>query len=210
MLYLFPRNRSLHGQTHTNETKEYDVIRPEIFSLPKSPQSFSPSSSSGTLPIFQTMARRRDVESRVNRSARPRRPRNQVLYIPNAIIASLISHSAIELASPCRSLVVCLLAVVVLLLHEEVLVCAVAGEEDGRRAEARKAGAEAVPAAESALGSPSVTVNNPSLASESVKSNHSIPEVRRHAIARSPFVGRRGKLTLAPKGRSGPCCQRPP
>lgn len=45
---------------------------------------------------------------------------------------------------------------VVLVLHEKVLVCAVAREQDRRRAEAGKGAAEAVPAGERALESPCI------------------------------------------------------
>lgn len=54
-----------------------------------------------------------------------------------------------------------LLAVVVLILHEKVLVGAVAREEDGCRAESGERAAVAVPAGEDTLESPGVTAPKP-------------------------------------------------
>lgn len=51
-------------------------------------------------------------------------------------------------------------AVVVLILHEKVLVCAVSGEQDGSRAEARQGAAEAVEASKGTLRPPGISVKS--------------------------------------------------
>ena len=62
-----------------------------------------------------------------------------------------------------RRLVVCLSMPlsVVLLLHEEVLVCAVCGESNGRNAQSRECGLEAVESGERTGVSPLLTITQP-------------------------------------------------
>ena len=50
---------------------------------------------------------------------------------------------------------------VVLLLHEEVLVCAVCGESNGRNAQSRECGLEAIESGEWSGVSPLLTVTKP-------------------------------------------------
>lgn len=110
-------------------------------------------------------------------------------------------HSHPPLASNSNSLVVGLLAVVVLVLHEKVLVCAVAGEKDRRRAEAGKGAAEAVPAGKGALKSPGITAK---LSVTLAACSKQYPSAVLPQSCASGSV-----LTLSPKGRSEAWC-RPP
>lgn len=90
-----------------------------------------------------------------------------ILYIPNAESLQSLSLSLTTTAvSPrpgFRFLVVSLLAVVVLVLHEKVLVCAVAGKQDRRRAETREGAAKTVPAGKVTLKSPSIAIRQTTL-----------------------------------------------
>lgn len=88
------------------------------------------------------------------------------------------------------------LAVMVFILHEKVLVCAVSGEEDGGRAEAWQGAAETVPAGKGTLESPGITVNF-------VKLSLALYCYRLRGNIEGLSCWIRKGLTLAPRGRIG-------